>query len=198
MTFHFTILKLKAMKKIFLATAAAVIAGFFIPANAGISPDKMDKEARKQIRREKREERREQWLHSVNRATQLQFYSDFPGAKNVSWREAHFAEATFLDGPVLKTAYYDPDNALVGTTSDVAFSALPEKAKQYINKKYRGYTAGEVVLFDDNEANTTNMYLYNSSFEDEDNYFLILTKKSKEIILKVSIEGDVSFFTNYK
>lgn len=186
------------MKKIFLTTAVAVMGGFFISANAGISGNKMDKETRKQIRKEKREVRRELWLHSVNVITETQFYNDFPNAKNVSWTEAAFAEATFYDGNALKTAYYDSDNNLVGTTTDVDLSVLPDKAKQYINKKYPGYTVKRVILFDDNEANATDMYLFDNSFKDEDNYFPLLSKGSKKIILKVTMDGTVLFFQNYK
>jgi hypothetical protein len=186
------------MKKIFFASAVVVIAGFFIPVNARMSPGKMDRETRKHIRKEKREERRELWLHSVNVTTENQFYNDFPGAKEVSWTENIFAEATFYDGNILKTAYYSTDNTLVGTTTDVDFSVLPGKAKQYIHKKYPGYTAGKVILFDDNEANDTDMFLFSNSFNDEDNYFALLTKGSKQIILKINMQGAVSFFRNYK
>jgi hypothetical protein len=190
--FHFII------EKDFLATAVTVIAGFFISANAGTTRHKMDKESRKQIRKEKREERRELWLHSVNVTTETQFYNDFPNTKDVSWTEGAFAEATFYEGDILKTAYYDTDNALVGTTTDVDYSVLPDKAKQYINKKYPGYTVKKVVLFDDNEANDTNMFLFSNSFKDEDTYFPVIAKGSKEIILKVSMSGETSFFQNYK
>jgi hypothetical protein len=80
---NFIILKLKTMKKIFLTTAVASIAGLFISANANAIPGKMDKETRKQMRKEKREERRELWLHSVNAVTEIHFYTDFPNAKDV-------------------------------------------------------------------------------------------------------------------
>jgi hypothetical protein len=51
-----------------------------------------------------------------------------------------------------------------------------------------------VILFDDNEANGTDMVLYSGSFEDEDNYFPVLTNATMEPILKVAMNGDVSFF----
>jgi len=59
---------------------------------------------------------------------------------------------------------------------------------------YPGYTIEKVVFFDDSEANDTDMFLFNQSFEDEDNYFPLLAKDSKKIILEVSPEGRVSFF----
>lgn len=185
------------MKKILLTTVAAVITVFFISARAGMI-HKMDKEGRKQLRKEKREQRKELWLHSVNVNTENQFYHDFPNANAVSWAEGAFAEASFYDGTVLKTAYYDMDDELVGTTTDVDYSTLPEKAKQYISKKYPGYAIEKAILFDDNEANDTDMYLFGHSFEDEDMYFTMLSKDSKKIILKVAMDGAVSFFHDYK
>ena len=87
---------------------------------------------------------------------------------------------------------------MVGTTTDVDASALPEKARDHIDKIYPGYTIEKVVFFDDNEANDNDMFLYNQSFEDEDNYFPLLVKGSSKIILKVSPKGEVSFFENLK
>jgi hypothetical protein len=186
------------MKKILLTTAVVTIGSLFISANAGNLYDKTGKEARKQIRKERQLERKELWLHSASPLTETQFFTDFPDAKNVNWKESDFTEASFLDGTVQKTAYYDMDNELVGVSTHVDISALPEKAQQKINKKYPGYTVKEVVLFDDNEANDTNMYLFSTSFADQDNYFPVLTKGSKEIILKVSMDGAVSFFHKVK
>ena len=77
-------------------------------------------------------------------------------------------------------------------------TALPEKARDRIDKMYPGYTIEKVVFFDDNEANETDMLLYNESFEDQDNYFPLLVKDSKKIILKVSPEGEISFFQELK
>ena len=109
-----------------------------------------------------------------------------------------FVEATFFENGVAKTAYYDENDNLLGTTTNVDLIALPEKARDHINKEYPGYSIEKVVFFGDNEANDTDMSLFNQSVEDEDNYFPLLVKGSKEIILKVSPEGDVSFFGNFK
>jgi hypothetical protein len=125
-------------------------------------------------------------------------YNDFPNAKSITWTRSAFTEATFYDGDVLKTAYYDEDNGLVGTTTDVDYSMLPGKARHYINKKYPGYSVRRVILFDDNESNDTDMFLFNSSFRDEDTWFPVLTSGSKQIILRVTADGNVLFFQNYK
>ena len=186
------------MKKIFFVIAVSVLMYTSSNANINKAVNRSDKETRKQMRKEKREERKILWLHSADPLTEMQFYRDFPDVKDVSWTEGAFAEAVFRDAGVLKTAYYDDSHTLVGTTTDVDFSILPAKARQYISQRYKGYKVEKVILFDDNEANNTDMFLFNSAFEDEDNYFPMLSKDSKQIILKVSMDGNVSFFQNYK
>ncbi len=42
------------------------------------------------------------------------------------------------------------------------------------------------------------MYLFDAASEDQDNYFPVLSRGNKEIILKVTMGGDVSFFQNNK
>ena len=185
------------MKKIFCATAV-LVTGFFISANAGAIVHKADKDTRRQIRKERKEKRRELWLHSVNAITASQFDIDFPNANNVSWTEGAFAEATFYDGDVLKTAYYDPDNRLVGTTTEVDYSILAGKAKHYIKNKYPRYRVVKTILFDDNELNETDMLLFNKRFNDKDTYFPVLSNGTKKIILQVTKDGNVSFFRDYK
>lgn len=182
------------MKKIILAAAVVATGSLLMTANANVTTSKTDKETRRQIRKERRMERADFWLHSADPATVQEFYYDFPDAKDVNWKESDFAEATFLDGDVLKTAYYDEDNKLIGTTTHVDFSALPEKAQEKIHKKYPGFYAEEVILFDDNEANETDMNLFATSFQDQDSYFPVLTNGSTRMILQVDTLGDVSFF----
>jgi hypothetical protein len=173
------------MKKLFCVSAALCVAVILVMANpvTGNAPDiKKKKESR--------------WEPS--RATAFAFSEDFPKAKYVTWSYGAFDEASFLDDDVIKTAYYDKDNNLVGTTTDMDADALTAKVRERINKMYPGYTIEKVVFFDDNEANETDMSLFNQSFEDEDNYFPLLIKGSKQIILKVTTKGAVSFFQNFK
>lgn len=184
------------MKKFLSAIAAVVLTGLFIPASAGYG--KTAKESKKEIRKERRQIRHDIWLHTPNIATEEQLNYDFPHATNVTWTRSVFDEAAFTDGDIRKIAYYDADNNLVGTTTNVDYSLLPAKAQRYISKKYNGYMIDMVILFDDNEANQTDMFLFNNSFEDEDTYFPVLSKGSKQVILKVTKEGNVSFFRDFK
>jgi hypothetical protein len=50
-------------------------------------------------------------------------------------------------------------------------------------------------MFDDNEYNESDMLLYGQLFEDEDSYFVEVQKDDKRIILQVSMDGQVSYFT---
>jgi len=185
------------MKKIFFA-AIVILASSFISAKAGSVNENIDKEIRKQVRKDKREKRRELWLHSVNSITQSQYYNDFPNAKNVTWTQGEFAEAGFYDQDVFETAFYDRDNELVGVTRDVDYSSLPAKAKHYITKKYPGYSVQKIILFEDNESNDTDMFLFNNSFDDEDTYFPVISNGVKKIILRVTADANVSVFQNSK
>jgi hypothetical protein len=123
------------------------------------------------------------------------FYKDFGNIPVTKWvRGMYYDEATFMKDGQEMTAFYDYDSELVGTTTHKQFSDLPLSAQKYINKKYSDYSKGDVILFDDNEYNETDMFLYGSQFEDEDNYFVPLKKNNQEIILQVNMSGNVSLF----
>lgn len=145
------------------------------------------KEMRKQFREEKRNE--------INDLSKLHFERDFGNGKEAIWNKSpNFDEAVFMQDGNEVTAYYDRSTELVGTTMVKSFNDLPLAAKEYLEKHYSDYTKEEVIFFDDNELNETNMNLFDTPFEDEDNYFVQLSKGDKQIILRVNMEGEVSFF----
>jgi len=123
------------------------------------------------------------------------FASDFGTVTNVQWKRVDtFDEVTFSsDGKVIK-AFYDTDGTLVGTVQDKILADIPEKGQQAIKSKYPDYTIGRVILFDDNEANETDMILYGVQFDDSDNYFVELTKGTQKIVVKVDVTGALSLF----
>ena len=186
------------MKKLFCLSAALVIGAIVIMANPVVTGNGPEMKKKKEDRKEQEKAKTDVSLYPPSRALEFQFSQDFPNAKFVTWSQGRFVEASFLDGTVLKVAYYDESDNLIGTTTDMDASALPEQARDHIDKMYPGYTIEKVVFFDDNEANDTDMYLYNTSFADEDNYFPLLVNGSKKIILEVSPEGEVSFFESLK
>ena len=189
------------MKKIFFLSAAFIIAAAVrAQTNDALVKNeiKSDKKQELTIKEEKREERKELRKlegKEVDNLTRLAFYGDFGNIPVIKWeRTENYDEATFMKDGEATTAYYDADSKLVGTTSNKTFEDLPAAAQKSINAKYRDYTKGTVVFFDDNEANETDMILYGDQFADADNYFVDLKKDNNEIILQVNMIGDVSFF----
>lgn len=135
----------------------------------------------------------------VSEKSKQAFAKDFPGMMADSWtRGINFDEVIFQNAGKRTTAYYDENAELVGTTVAMHFSDLPKKGQDYINKHYPGYSKEAVILFDDNEQNETDMVLYNTQFEDEDNYFVELKKDNKAIVVKCTMDGMVSYFRELK
>jgi len=184
------------MKRIFVSLAIILLATSVTLAN------KEDREARRAARHEKKELRKEKRAENrseVSYQTEQEFQGDFPDAKNIAYEKtSNFDEVSFtLNGKRLK-AFYDYESKLIGTTNKVKFSALPQSAQNEIKKEYKGYTIAEVIKFDDNELNGSDMSLFGSSFNDADNYFVQVKKAKKDIVLKVSMSGEVSYFKQIK
>lgn len=134
----------------------------------------------------------------VSQLSKDAFYADFGKAGNVNWvRKTQLDEATFTNKGTKTTAYYDYTHKLVGTTVDKKYSDLPAAARKEIEKQYKdkGYVIGAVTMFDDNEANDSDMILYGSQFEGADHYFVEVSKAGKQSILMVNPNsGEVSYF----
>lgn len=156
----------------------------------------------KQLRHEKKEERKEMRKtrnKEIDERAKEQFSSDFENVSNVSWRREGLIDvATFTKDGVTKSAYYDVNDKLIGTTEKKSYSDLPGRAQAHINKYYSAYTIGDVILFEDNEWNESDMILYGHQFADADNYFVELMKDGKKIILQCTLEGEVSYFEQMK
>jgi Ni/Co efflux regulator RcnB len=150
-------------------------------------------------KREVRQEMRKMDGQEVSADAKQHFDTDFSNTSETRWeRTPTFDEVTYTkDGQVSK-AYYDNDTKLVGTTTNKIFEDLPYKSQKIINRRYRSYSSGDVLMFRDNKLNTCNMVLYNESFADADNYFVEMKNDSKRIVLRVDMAGDVSYFTQTK
>jgi hypothetical protein len=193
------------MKTLIIASMAIMLTtATFAQASSDLAAVKKDmKETNKEgssIKKEKKEERKALRKLEGKQASyqaKQQFAADFDNVTNVKWKRTnYFDEATFTKDGQTMTAFYDYNNQLVGTTEVKAFTNLPVSAQNSINKKYKDYSVQEVILFDDNEDNDTDMLLYGHQFDDADNYFVELQKDNKAIILQVDMLGDVSYFTN--
>ena len=138
-------------------------------------------------------------LKNFSNQTRANFYSDFGYIPISNWEVTDlFDKISFMKNDVMCTAYYDANSELVGTISNAPVTDLPAHALQDINKKYKGYTIGNVVFYDDNESNETDMMYYGQQFDDEDKYFVELQNDKEKIVVQVNTVGEVSFFRTLK
>ncbi|HLA59698.1 MAG TPA: hypothetical protein VK622_13080 [Puia sp.] len=138
-------------------------------------------------------------LKNFSSQTRASFYSDFGYIPIINWEITdQFDKISFMKNNVLYTAYYDSNSELVGTISNASVEDLPAHALQTINKKYKGYTVGNVVFYDDNESNQTDMMYYGQQFDDEDKYFVELQNDKEKIVVQVNTVGEVLFFHTLK
>jgi hypothetical protein len=151
-------------------------------------------ETKKDIKSEKKALRKLEGT-KVNVLAKDHFVANFGNLPDVQWkRTVNFDEAAFTKNGKKMKAWYDGDANLVGITSNVTFADVPVAGQKEIKAKYKDYTIGSVVFYDDSEANETDMMLYDMQFDDADNYFVELVKGSDKIVLMVNPEGNVSFF----
>jgi len=190
------------MKKLFVLTATAfcfISAGKAQNSDVTVNsdlpmPGRTEVLTKKEIR-EQRAENRKLELRGVSDRTMTQFYADFGDLPIIETGTIPgFDKVTFIGGGVQKTAYYDDGFDLVGTIEVRSFEDLPKNAQDFINRYYNDFSVKAVRFYDDNEANDTNMYLYDRQFLDEDSYFVELEKDSKTVILHVTLNGTVFYF----
>lgn len=94
------------------------------------------------------------------------------------------------------TAYYDENAQLAGTIQKKTYADIPLKAKKEIAKWYKGYAPTSVLFLDDNETNINNLILYGMDSGNEDSYFVEMSDPitNKKIVVKVNMNGEVSYF----
>ena len=185
------------MKKLMIAPAVILLASLAVHAQNN-TMSTIDKKEAKAEKKEARKELRRSGDGDAGVLVKDHFYRDF-GDIDASWKKtASFEEGSFVLNGRPMTAFYDADAELIGTTTPADFAELPESAQAEITKRYKGYTIGKVILFDDNEANGSDMILYGSAVSNEDNYFVELSNMQKTIVLEVNMEGTVSFFLEKK
>lgn len=137
----------------------------------------------------------------VREKTVKQFEKDFPGVKEVYWEKSSvYDKADFTQHGERAHAYYNDRSILVGTIIDKQFSDLPEKARRTILEQYKNYTPEVCALYDDNEDEPGGLVLYTQTFDSWDHYFVRAKDKKtgKEIMLEVSMTGDVAPYTKPK
>ena len=189
------------MKK-FLFPALAVI---FLAASADAQTPvalrnqiKLDNKVERSLEKEKtglRKELKKLKGEEVGSMTKDAFISDFGNIPGVQWsRLDYYDEAIFTKDGHKMSAYYDFDTKLVGTIQVKKYTDVPAKAQAYISKNYKGYTPGDVIFFNDNEQNETDMIVYGNQFADVDSYFVELSNGLNKLVVQVTPDGEVGFF----
>ena len=193
------------MKKVIVLAAAAIVTVSVHAQSNDVAVKKEIGSLNNQesvIKKEKRTEKKELRKlegKEVSYMAKEAFQRDFDRTPAIYWeRLDNFDKVTFFKDGQKESAFYDYDAQLVGTTSNKTFADLPVKARNFINNKYKDYTIGDVIFFDDNEFSETDMILYNKQFADEDNYFVELQKGDKKIVVQVNMEGGVFYYTQLK
>jgi hypothetical protein len=157
------------------------------------------KSIRKSETKAERKEIRKEDRNLVSDMSMENFFSDFGKIANVEWEKGQFLdEALFTKDGHQYRAFYDRDSKLVGTTTEKTIADLPKNAQKDIKKQFGDYSIDKVIFFEDNQMNDQDMLLYNTQFEDADNYFVELSNEKRNIIIQVTPEGDVFFFNSLK
>jgi hypothetical protein len=189
------------MKKLFLVVGSLLVATTltFSHSNNDLKNARKGKMEENDNIKEIMKEQRIGNYDGISGLTKSQFASDFPDATNVHFESTKdFDEISFLQGTKEITAYYNSQSQLEGTTEKKAFNDLPSNAQHKILEKYPGYAIADVVEFNDNQSNSTEMILYGTRYDDGDNYFVELKTNSKAILVKVDLSGGVDFATTLK
>jgi hypothetical protein len=153
---------------------------------------------KKEKRIEKRGDRRELRLlegSKVSNNSMKNFKIDFSNANNVNWtRTPNYDIASFtLKGQELK-AYYDSDSQLVGTTQYKTIEDLPEKGQKILRDKYKDYSIGKIMFFNNNDLNRSPMLLWGTEIVDQSSFFVELASATKKMVVYVDQGGNVKPF----
>jgi hypothetical protein len=128
---------------------------------------------------------------NISYAVQREFTADFAGAQNVVWTVTkNCQKADFTIDGVKKTAFYDFDGDFLGTTQVIGYNAIPAKSQKLIADGYKGYTAGNVIVYLANESVKSDI--------DPTSYFVDLKSNTHEVLVRVTETGGIEFFKQIK
>lgn len=128
---------------------------------------------------------------NISYNAQQEFSADFADAQNVVWHEdRNCQKADFTIDGVKKTAFYNLTGDFLGTTQVIGYNAIPAKSQKLIADKYKGYTPGDVIVYQANED-------VNSDIEPT-SYFVVLKSSTHELLVRVTGSGDLEFFKQVK
>ena len=124
-------------------------------------------------------------------AVQQAFTADFSGATNVVWTVTkNTQKVDFLIDGTKKTAFYNLNGEFLGTTQYISYNAIPKASQKLIAAGYKGYTPGDVIVYQANES-------LNRDIE-ATTYFVDLKNESHEVLVRVTDSGNIEFFKQVK
>lgn len=195
------------MKKILLVWLSVSLSTYFVQAaqpdsssSVGIFHFKHHKQGKSDTTAKKHSKKALKKLTGakVSEQSQASFYVQFGNVPDVRWeRQDYFDLARFTKDDKQMKAYFDNDGELVGTSIQTNLKAIPAKAQAEIAKKYGDYSVSDVILYDDNEEQISDIVLYGTQMESSDNYFVELSKTNKRVVLEVTPEGRVTLFKEF-
>jgi len=128
---------------------------------------------------------------NISYAVQQEFNTDFAGAQNVVWKVTkNCTKADFTIDGAKKTAFYSPAGDFLGTTQIIGYNAIPAKSQKLIAEQYKGYAAGDVIVYQANEEIKTDI--------DATTYFVDLKSSAHEVLVRVTGSGNLEFFKQVK
>src|SRR5258708_16548337 len=113
-----------------------------------------------------------------------EFNTDFSDAQNVVWtRTKNCQKADFTIDGAKRTAFYTLAGDFLGTTQVIGYNAIPAKTQKLIADNYKGYTPGEVIVYQANEEVVNDIAPVS--------YFVDLNSKQHEVLIMVTETGKV-------
>ncbi|HEY8784272.1 MAG TPA: hypothetical protein VIM16_21770 [Mucilaginibacter sp.] len=127
----------------------------------------------------------------VTYTVQQEFYADFADAQNIVWsKDKSCQKADFTVDGVKKTAFYTLTGDFLGTTQVIGYNAIPAKSQKLIAEKYKGYTPGDVIVYQANEDMNRDI--------EPTSYFVELKSSTHEVLIRVTGSGNLEFFKQVK
>lgn len=156
--------------------------------------DKNKKEKRIDKRSDRRELKKLQGT-KVSEISMKNFKIDFANATNVKWvRTPNYDIATFNLKMKEIRAYYDFEGKLVGTTEYKTKDDLPDRGMTNLQKKYKDYTIGRIIYFNNNHVSSSPMVLWGTEIEDRSSFFVELANGIKKLVVNIDHGGNVKLF----
>ncbi len=129
--------------------------------------------------------------------TRNQFSEDFSNVENVNWKvEEGYYEVDFTMNNKSMIAFFNYDDELIGEGYYVDYADLPEKGRERITKDYPDYVPEKAMFFHDDLNNDNDFLNFFGNFLPDEAYFLLLRKGAHEIVVQITKDGEVSYFSN--